>query len=68
MTSITNSNAWKALAEHHKSMNSLQMRDLFLEDKDRFKNNHIQFEDFLIDYSKNRITNKTIPLLINLAH
>jgi glucose-6-phosphate isomerase len=67
MTSITNSKSWLALAEHQKSINSAQMRDLFNEDKDRFNHNHIQFDDFLIDFSKNRITNETLPLLVSLA-
>ena len=43
------------------------MRDLFSKDMNRFKNFHIQYEDFLVDFSKNRITDETINLLINLA-
>ncbi len=43
------------------------MRDLFSEDEDRFKKNHILFDDILVDYSKNRITEETKKNLISLA-
>jgi len=68
MTSIINSDAWVALVNHHKSIKSAEMRFLFSEDENRFNNNHIQYDDLLIDYSKNRITKETLPLLTNLAH
>ena len=68
MTSIINSDAWVALVDHHKSIESAEMRDLFNEDENRFNNNHIQYDDLLIDYSKNRITNETLPLLTSLAN
>ena len=68
MTSIINSDAWVALINHHKSIKSAEMRDLFNEDENRFKNNHIQYDDLLIDYSKNRINKETLPLLTSLAH
>ena len=68
MTSIKNSDAWIALVDHHKSIKSAEMRDLFNEDENRFNANHIQYDDLLIDFSKNRITKDTIPLLIKLSH
>ena len=68
MTSIIKSDAWIALVNHHKSIKSAEMRDLFNDDKNRFNDNHIQYEDLLIDYSKNRINKDTIPLLIKLSH
>jgi glucose-6-phosphate isomerase len=68
MTSIKNSDAWIALVDHHKSIKSAEMRDLFNEDENRFNDNHIQYDDLLIDFSKNRITKDTIPLLIKLSH
>ena len=43
------------------------MRDLFSNDNDRFNKYHIQYEDFLVDFSKNRITDKTLNLLLSLA-
>ena len=67
MTSITNSDAWVALVDHHKTIKSAQMRDLFQENSNRFNDNHIQYDDLLIDYSKNRINKDTLPLLTSLA-
>jgi len=43
------------------------MRDLFRKDTRRFEKYSICFDAILLDYSKNRITDETIPLLINLA-
>ena len=43
------------------------MRELFEKDPDRFSKFSIFFDDLLFDYSKNRITEKTIPLLVDLA-
>ena len=67
MTSIINSDAWVALVNHHKSIKSTQMRDLFHKDNNRFNDNHIQYDDLLIDYSKNRINKDTLPLLVDLT-
>lgn len=43
------------------------MRTLFEKDPSRFENFSLQFEDILLDYSKNRITKETMQLLIALA-
>ena len=43
------------------------MRDLFNNDDNRFNKYHIQYEDFLVDFSKNRITDETLNLLLTLA-
>lgn len=43
------------------------MLEMFRHDPDRFKKLHIQFEDVLVDYSKNRINEKTLGLLFELA-
>ena len=43
------------------------MRDLFASDPKRFERFSIQFGDILVDYSKNRITAETVPLLLDLA-
>jgi len=67
MASITKSSSWQALERHFKEIKPIHMRDLFDQDKDRFNKNHIQYDDILVDFSKNRITDKTINLLINLA-
>ncbi len=59
--------AWKALQEHHKEVVSLHMRNLFGDDPGRFEKFSLRLGDILFDYSKNRITEKTIGLLIDLA-
>lgn len=67
MEDLTNSPAWQALLKHKKQTENIQMRDLFAEDDSRFENFHLQFNDILLDYSKNRLTKETMPLLIELA-
>jgi len=67
MSTINKSPSWKALNNHFEKIKSVHMRDLFNNDGERFNKYHIQYEDFLVDYSKNRITDETINLLLNLA-
>ena len=67
MSRLTESPAWKALEEHHREVAPLQMRDLFARDPDRFDKFSLRLGDILFDYSKNRITEKTIALLLDLA-
>ncbi len=64
---LINTPAWLALLDHHKQVRKIHMLDLFDEDPDRFSKYSIQFKDMLLDYSKNRITDKTLDLLFNLA-
>ncbi len=64
---LTSSKAWKDLASHQKEMAKLQMRDLFQKDSGRFDKYSLKFADVLVDYSKNRITDKTMKLLFALA-
>ena len=68
MSTLTESTAWKALEKHRQTIDELPMRDLFRDDPDRFRNFSVQFNGTLLDYSKNRITNETLPLLFDLAH
>lgn len=63
----TETQAWKALEEHFESMKSVHMRDLFAKSPNRFQEFSLQFEDVLLDYSKNIINSKTKKLLIQLA-
>jgi len=44
------------------------MRDAFVQDNDRFNKFSLHLNDILFDYSKNRITEQTLPLLIDLAN
>ena len=67
MSTINKSPAWEALNKHFEEIKSTHMRDLFSMDDNRFEKYHIQYEDFLVDFSKNRITDKTLNLLTSLA-
>ena len=59
--------AWKALQEHQTELAAVEMRDLFQKDPQRFERFSLRFEDVLLDFSKNRITDKTLSLLHELA-
>lgn len=59
--------AWQSLAEHHKQMRSVHMRDLFQTDPRRASRYSIELNDLYLDYSKNLITDETLSLLLNLA-
>ena len=67
MAALTSSPAWKALTQHYQDMHSVHMRDLFAQDPQRFERFSLRFGDILFDYSKNRITDRTMSLLFNLA-
>jgi glucose-6-phosphate isomerase len=67
MSTLTSSAAWKALEAHQQEMANVHMRDLFAQDPQRFSKFSLQFQDVLLDYSKNRITEKTMQLLRDLA-
>ncbi|PKM43436.1 MAG: glucose-6-phosphate isomerase [Gammaproteobacteria bacterium HGW-Gammaproteobacteria-1] len=67
MTDLTQSAAWKALAAHYQDVAHIHMRDLFAHDPQRFDNLSLQFDDLLLDYSKNRVTAETMRLLFDLA-
>jgi len=59
--------AWKALEAHHKEIAPVHLRDLFRQDPQRFEKFSLRFQDILLDYSKNRITDRTMSLLFDLA-
>ena len=67
MSNPTKLPAWQGLDAHHKEMASVQMRDLFHQDPKRFDKFSLRFSDILLDYSKNRVTDKTMTLLFDLA-
>lgn len=67
MSKLTESSAWKNLKAHQKDISSTHMRELFAKDGDRFAKYSIQFHDILVDYSKNRITEESCRLLLELA-
>ena len=67
MSKLTLSPAWQALAAHHNEMKSVHMRQLFQDDPKRFDRFTVQLQSLLFDYSKNRVDQKTMGLLIDLA-
>jgi glucose-6-phosphate isomerase len=60
--------SWKALETHYLEINSLHLRDLFAEDPQRGERLHARAEGIYLDYSKNRVTDETLSLLIELAN
>jgi glucose-6-phosphate isomerase len=67
MTSLTQYPVWNALCAHQKSVAPLHMRDFFAADSNRFEKFSLQFGGLLLDYSKHRITEETLPLLFQMA-
>ncbi|RDH81220.1 MAG: glucose-6-phosphate isomerase [endosymbiont of Galathealinum brachiosum] len=67
MSELTDSAEWKALKKHFNSMSHVHMRDLFDENPERFKQFSVGLNDILLDFSKNRITDETFKLLMDLA-
>ncbi|MCK5830939.1 MAG: glucose-6-phosphate isomerase [Methylococcales bacterium] len=67
MSSLTDSQIWQDLQKHYSEVADLQMRDMFDDDPHRFEKLSLCFNDILFDYSKNRMTEKTLPLLFELA-
>ncbi len=59
--------AWKELDAHYHEISTVHMRDLFAQDPARFEHFSLRLGEILFDYSKNRITQQTIDLLIDLA-
>ncbi|HNW95925.1 MAG TPA: hypothetical protein PKL60_07045, partial [Anaerolineaceae bacterium] len=66
-TDLQQTPAWQALEAHYAQVKDLHMRALFAQEPDRFERFSIRFKDILFDYSKNRVTDETIRLLLNLA-
>jgi len=60
--------AWKKLQAHYERTQAVHMRDQFAREADRFSRFSIRFgSDFLLDFSKNRIEDETVDLLLELA-
>lgn len=60
--------AWQNIQSHFEKMQFTSMKDLFASDAKRVEKFHIQWNDFLVDYSKNIINQETLDLLLNLAN
>ena len=65
--SFTRLPAYQKLLEHYDKIKDLHMRRLFSVDPHRFNTFSIKFQDLLLDYSKNRVTQQTLSLLCELA-
>jgi glucose-6-phosphate isomerase len=63
----TASPAWTALTAHRQELGTKHLRTLFAEDPDRAASLSLPFEDILYDFSKQRLTRKTLDLLVELA-
>ncbi len=63
----TTTKAWEALKSHYENIKDKHLKDLFAQNPDRASNFSIVWNDFYIDYSKNRIDQTTKKLLIELA-
>ena len=64
---LTRRAAWKALQSHYKAIRDTHMRTLFAEDPGRGERLTVEGAGLFLDYSKNRITDETIKLLLQLA-
>lgn len=59
---------WRELEQHYQTVKDIHMRDLFLNDADRFTKFSLTFNNqILVDFSKNRITDETLSKLLDLA-
>jgi glucose-6-phosphate isomerase len=63
----TKQTAWKALTAHYKSVAKLHLRELFADDPKRGQRMAVEAVGLYLDYSKNRITDETLELLVQLA-
>ena len=66
-TPLTQRPEWKALEEHYQKTRNLHLRQLFAEDAQRGERFAVEAEGIYLDYSKNRITDETLKLLLSLA-
>ncbi len=64
---LTKRPVWKALAAHYKAIRALHLRQLFAEDPSRGERLTAEAAGIYLDYSKNRVTDETIRLLVQLA-
>ena len=63
----TTTNSWQNLKNHFLNMENNSIKKLFQNDSQRATKFHIQWNDFLVDYSKNNITQETLDLLLKLT-
>src|SRR5689334_8840816 len=64
---LTKSPAWSALQAHYEKIKDIHLRQLFAEDSRRGERFSVEGADLFLDFSKNRITDETVRLLVRLA-
>ena len=67
MPQLAKFQAWKSLQENRQELANIHMRELFSSDPRRFERFSLQLGGILFDFSKNRISDKTLSLLVELA-
>lgn len=65
--SFTQTAAFRKLKTHQRTISKKTIKELFVEDKNRFRKFSVKFNDILLDYSKNRINRRTMAYLVDLA-
>lgn len=63
----TKTEAWQALEKHFKELKEVEMQDVFTTDPARAERFKLEWRDFYVDFSRNRITDETLSLLLKLA-
>jgi glucose-6-phosphate isomerase len=67
MTTLNRSPVWTALAAHRQQLAGTHLRDLFARDARRFEQYSLEAGGLFLDYSKNRMVEDTLPMLVDLA-
>jgi glucose-6-phosphate isomerase len=67
MTPVTQTSEWKALREHYDEVERVHLRDLFRDDPERGARMTLEVDGIYFDYSKNRVLDETLELLVALA-
>ncbi len=67
MMPLTERDSWKALAAHADAMKSVTLKELFAADAGRGERMTVEAEGLFLDYSKNRVKDETLKLLVDVA-
>ncbi len=67
LTPLSGRPAWKALEAHHQKIQGMELKQLFASDPERGDRFTLEAAGLFLDYSKNRITDETVKLLVQLA-
>ncbi|WP_296316410.1 glucose-6-phosphate isomerase [Winogradskyella sp. UBA3174] len=68
VTNPTTTKSWSKIQSHFETLKSKHLKDMFSSDSERAKDLTVKWDDFYVDFSKNRITKETISLLTELAN